>query len=259
MQSYTTEQLRTALEALGIEQGTTLLVHSSLLHLGRTDGRRPAEVPASIFDLLFEMVGREGTVVVPTFTFAFCRGTPFDRQRSPSENMGVFSEYVRTHPAALRSAHPMQSVSALGRSAELICTPDTISSFSDGGPFDVLLRLDAQVLLLGATMQAVSLVHYAEEREHVPYRYWKDFCGEWKDREILEQRTYRMFVRDLQRDPRLNLSVLHRELDDMGAIKSVAVGGGRVELFSAGSFVETARKQLAADPLILVENREQFT
>jgi aminoglycoside 3-N-acetyltransferase len=108
-------------------------------------------------------------------------------------------------------------------------------------------------------MQAVSLVHYAEERENVPYRYWKDFCGEWKDREILEQRTYRMFVRDLERDPRLNLSVLHRELDDIGAITSVAVGGGRVELFSARSFVETARKQLAADPLILVENREQFT
>ena len=257
MRSYNLDQLETALTAVEITQGATLLVHSSLLHLGRVDGVPSATVPARLFEILRRLVGENGTIVVPTFTFAFCRGHGFDRQTTPSENMGAFSEYVRERRDACRSPHPMQPVSAVGPNAHLICEADTPGSFDDGGAFDRILDLDARVLLIGATFQAVSLVHYAEERSAVPYRYWKRFTGSWRDGDRVEERTYRMFVRDLAKDPRLKLGKLQQELEARGELSSASVGAGRILMFRARDFVNVAGAALRRDPLALVDGKEQ--
>lgn len=257
MQSYSRDQLKAALDRVGVSPGQTLLVHSSLFHLGRMAGVSSADLPPGILGALRDAVGEEGTIAVPAFSFAFCRGTKFSRGDTPSEQMGAFSEFVRRQPDACRSPHPMQSISAIGPNAKRICSNDTTSSFSDSGAFDQLLRLDAQVLLLGATMQAVSLIHYVEERENVPYRYWKSFTGEWQDGDLCEQRSYQMFVRDLDKDPRLVLSPLHDDLLSSGRLKSAELGAGQIMAFGAAEFVALAHRRLSAYPLALLENKEQ--
>jgi aminoglycoside N3'-acetyltransferase len=40
-----------------------------------------------------------------------------------------------------------------------------------------MLELDFKILLLGADVQAISLLHWVEQRLQVPYRYWKVFRG----------------------------------------------------------------------------------
>lgn len=49
---------------------------------------------------------------------------------------------------------------------------------------------DAKLLLLGATINAASIFHLAEQRLRVPYRYLKDFTGEYQENGHVSERTW---------------------------------------------------------------------
>jgi aminoglycoside N3'-acetyltransferase len=166
--------------------------------------------------------------------------------------MGVFSEYVRQHPAALRTPHPLQSLAVIGRYAADLAGRDTLSAFDPGSAFERMLELDFKLLLLGADVQAVSMVHYSEQRAGVPYRYWKDFTGEVKIPTGWETRTYRMYARDLELNPQLDLRPIQKALEQRGRWRQVALNYGQVAACRLKDFVQAADELLAKDPRALV-------
>lgn len=253
MKTYSEEDIRAVLDTCGIGPGDNVLVHGSLMHLGRMRGVSGTDLAARHFEALRAALGERGTIVVPAFTFAFCKGTAFDPQTSPSEGMGVFSEYVRTHPGARRSPHPMQSVAAVGPAAAVICGTETRSSFDPGGPFDTMVGMGAKGLLLGAPMQSFSLVHLAEERCAVPYRYWKAFTAPYGNPPA--PRSFAMYVRDLDLDPRLDLSRIEKALRVGGRINEAALGAGYIKSFALGDFLDVTVTGLRADPVWLLKER----
>ena len=270
MQAVTREQVITILEALGVEMGDGLLVHSSVQFLGR-----PAGGPGLFFEALCSVLGiyppptgdsrqaaahrnlSAGTLAVPTFNFAFARGEPYDPLETPSNGMGVFSEYVRRQPGAMRTTHPMQSLAVAGRYAADLAARDTPSAFDPGSAFERMLELDFKLLLLGAGIQAVSMLHYSEQRAGVPYRYWKDFQGQVRSPHGWELRTYRMFVRDLDLDAHLDLQPVQALLDKRGRWASLPLNYGSVSLCRLSDFVAAVDEFLSADPWSLVTNREE--
>ncbi len=230
------------------------MMHSSLMTLGRLRDCPLSQSAHAIVGTLLEVIGDEGTLVVPTFCFGFCRKEPFDRRKTPSEQMGVLSETVRRWQGSCRSPHPMQSISVVGRHAQRLTQLDPLAAFDESGPFAGLLELDAKLLLLGAPMQAASLVHLAEQRREVPYRYRKRFEGPYIDHGRQTVRTYEMFVRDLELDPRLELERIAAELRACNSLQAVRLGGGTMQLCTAADFCATADRMIAADPWSLVKN-----
>jgi len=256
MKGYVRADITRALEAVQIVPGDAVLVHSALFSLGRIRGIPTSEVPNAIRDTRLDYLGAEGTLVVPAFTFAFCNGVAFDRVHSPSVGMGQLSEAVRTHPRALRSKHPLQSVAVIGPLAASLCDPDVSASYADGGAFDRIVKNDFRLILLGTTVQAASLVHYAEERVGVPYRYYKTFTGPYVQDGHSTERTYQMYVRDLAIDPTLNLSPIEAALRERGEWRESSVGGGRIASCRTRAFVDEAFRLLNDDPWCLVGSRK---
>jgi len=252
---YALRQVGQALRAAGIVPGQTVLVHSSLMRLGTPGDCTAAELPARICAELRDAVGEDGTIVVPTFNFDFCRGSPYDPASTPSKGMGVLSEFVRRLPGARRSPHPMQSVAAIGPRAEEICARDTASSFDPGGPFATLVELEARGLLLGAPMQSFSLVHLVEERLEVPYRYWKTFSGPYGSPP--SARSYRMYVRDLAIDPMLDLAPIEQLLARRGQLGGATAGAGWIRSFAVRDFLSVALEHVARDPEWLLRRRSE--
>ena len=240
------------LERVGIEAGDGLLVHSALQLLGRPEGGLPM-----YWEAIRSLIGDAGTSAVPTFTFAFARSQDFDPATTPSEGMGAFSEFIRQQPKALRTPHPMQSLAILGRHAADLAGRDTPSAFDDGSAFDCMLELDFKLLLLGADIQAASLVHYSEQRAAVPYRYWKEFAGRVKSASGWEHKTYRMFVRDLDLDPQLTLQAIQDTLEAGGQWHSRRLNFGKVAACRMRDFRVAADALLAADAWVLVANRPE--
>jgi len=249
-------ELAEGMHLLGLEEGDTVMVHSSLFALGLIDGFKPAEQAEAYLNILRNSIGDDGTLIAPAFNFDFCNGKTFHRQNTPSSGMGVLSEAIRTAKDAKRSKHPMQSVSVLGRHSRWITEPDTESSFSPEGPFHRYIELNGKLLFLGSTIQAAALIHWVEERLSVPYRYWKSFTGEYIDEEenIHEERTYNMFVRDLNYKPLLKLHPVEIRLKELGKIKSVKAGAGEMKLTSTEDFIQVSQKILEDDPFALLKN-----
>ena len=67
-------------------------------------------------DVLEEILGEDGTLVVPTFNYSFTQGDVFDIRHSPS-SVCVISEYFRNRTGVVRSSDPIFSVAAKGRHA----------------------------------------------------------------------------------------------------------------------------------------------
>jgi len=252
MREVTREQVVTCLTSLGIRSGDGLLVHSAVQYLGR-----PQDGVGMYLDAIRAVIGPEGTVVVPTFNFAFAKGERYDPRTTPSQGMGAFSEYVRQLPEARRTPHPMQSVAVLGRYAADLAGRDTLSAFDPGSAFERMLELDFKLLLLGADSRATSMFHYCEQRANVPYRYWKDFTGEVNTAGGWQTCTYRMFVRDLELNPQLTLDPVVATLQSRGEWLSTPLNYGRVTVCTLADFVAAADRFLADDPWCLVLNRPE--
>src|SRR5690242_4755186 len=79
--SYTAAELVTALRAAGLGAGDTVFVHACLNTLGPVAGcALPEEGAMLVVRALWDVLGSGGTIVVPTYTFSFCRQQPFDLQ-----------------------------------------------------------------------------------------------------------------------------------------------------------------------------------
>lgn len=261
MQSVSRPQALEALRSLGLRPGDGVLAHSAIQFLGRPEGG-----VGLYFEALCEALGIEtgpgarpdpsqGTLAVPTFNFAFARGEPYDPESTPSVGMGVFSEFVRAHPLARRTSHPLQSLAVVGGRAEELAACDTPGAFDPGSAFERMLALDFKLLLLGAGIEAVSLLHYSEQRFAVPYRYWKEFSGPVKTASGWQTRTCRMFVRDLEIDAHLTLAPVQAVLEERGQWRSVPLNYGRVSLFRMADFTAAVEEFLERDPWALVLNR----
>ena len=252
MRNFDVSRLRTVLSCAGIDSGDLVFVHSALFSLGRIEGASIQQIPQVLYETLCDVVGPRGTVAVPAFNFDFCSGETFDRQHTPSEGMGAFSEYLRQHPEALRSPHPMQSMAAVGDRARDLTDRDTPGAFDDDGSFDALIEYGARVLMIGCDINAVSLIHWAEQRAAVPYRFWKEFSGRYRDADRIERRTYRMHARDLRRDPEVRVYPVGQILRRRGELRRFRLGSGAVESCRARDFASAALRLLHRDPNALI-------
>ena len=85
-----------ALRASGIKSGDTVFVHSSLTSFGKLAQLKDRNVFLQAHvDALREAVGPTGTILLPTFTYSFCRNEPFDPKSSTS-TVGTLKLFTRT-------------------------------------------------------------------------------------------------------------------------------------------------------------------
>ena len=162
----TFEMLRENLQCLGIGAGDNLLVHSSLSSFGRLEGG--AEV---IIDVLSELVGDEGNLVFPTFTYSFAGEFPPYHPLRTSSRIGIVPEFFRFRKGVRRSVHPTHSAAALGSKAEYIIGShrQTDSPCGRNSSFAGLLEIGSKVLFLGCPLSSNTTLHAIEEWAGLPY------------------------------------------------------------------------------------------
>lgn len=174
----TTASLKADLQRLGLRQGMTVIVHSSLKSLGWVCGG-----PIAVVNALMEAVGEEGTIVVPTQSAdlsepSFWENPPvpeewwdtirqempaFDPKTTPTLGMGAIVECFRTYEGVTRSYHPTTSFAAWGKHGAAITSEHSLSfSLGEESPLQKLYDLDAYVLLLGVGYGNNTSLHLAE-------------------------------------------------------------------------------------------------
>ncbi|MEZ6109416.1 MAG: AAC(3) family N-acetyltransferase, partial [Pirellulaceae bacterium] len=100
---YTAESLAESLRAAGVRTGDVVFSHSNIGFLGVPPaGRDAASMCRTVLDAFELALGPSGTLVLPAFTYSWCKAQPFDPATTPS-TCGAFSEWVRKLDGTERS------------------------------------------------------------------------------------------------------------------------------------------------------------
>jgi aminoglycoside 3-N-acetyltransferase len=95
---------------------------------------------------------------------------PFDPDRSrASRDHGAFIEFTRTTPGAERSHNPGASVVAIGGKAAWFTADHPLDyGYGPDSPFAKLVAASGKVLMIGAPLDTISLLHHAEHLAQIP-------------------------------------------------------------------------------------------
>jgi aminoglycoside 3-N-acetyltransferase len=179
----THSQLGNELTALGVIAGQSVMVHASVKAIGKIMGG-----PNVVVQALLETLTPAGTLMmyvgwedIPDFiadlpqavqqTY-YTEHPPFDpRIARAVRDHGILAEIVRGWPGAQRSLNPEASVAAIGAQAEEITQGHPLDyGYGAGSPLEKLVEARGQVLMLGAPLDTITLLHYAENRAQMRYK-----------------------------------------------------------------------------------------
>jgi len=248
--TYGRDELSDAFRRVGLRAGDVVFSHSNIGFFGLPETGTGADFACqTVFDALFDVIGPAGTLVVPTFTYSFSRGLTFDPATAPSD-CGIFSEFVRRHPQALRSHDPCVSVAAVGRSAEALTADVGENAYGDDGFFARFHREDGVVCNMNFDAGSTFL-HYVERRLAVPYRFDKTFTGTFVGDGTSEMRACTLWVRQLVDGTEPRFEAFTELARRAGCFVTAAVGRGFVGAIRAQAAFELLAATLPKRPWLL--------
>ena len=180
MTLLTRRQLSGQLRDLGLTEGDVVMAHAALRSVGPVLGG-----PDSLIGAILDAVGPGGTLLVYTdwngdyFELLDAQGrvpaawrddvAPFDALSSRAiRDNGALAEFVRTRPGALRSGSPGASCAAIGARAAWLTADHALDyGYGERSPFARLAEAEGKVLMLGAPLDTMTLLHHAEHLAEV--------------------------------------------------------------------------------------------
>ena len=180
------EALPRLLDSLAIEKGEVIYVCSDLAKIPLpqiSSDLSPYAIRARedrwcefVFQSLIEKIGPSGTLLVPTFSYKCSSPSiAFSPKETPSE-VGPFSNWLRRHPNAIRSLHPIFSVTGVGKDASLILNDCGKAAFGPSSPFGRLEEFRGRFVSLGVALHhSLTYAHHLEQLAGCGHRINKNF------------------------------------------------------------------------------------
>lgn len=256
MGTLSKDDLMHAFRECGMTPGDTLMLHADALVLAQL----PPMAARLRYDMLFaaidDVLGPTGTLIMPVFTYSFTKGETFDVDNTPS-TVGALTEHFRSLPGVLRSRDPIFSIAARGFLAEIFAAAAIDDCFGPQSSFALLERHNGKIACMG-TPFTVTFAHYVEQIAQVDYRYFKKFSGTVVDKGREEKTTVRYFVRCLERQSDIDLSILKARLIKRKQLASVPVGRVALSVVSCRSFADEAVALIAERPNGLIVEGAQL-
>lgn len=180
---HTRSRLLNDLKSLGVVQSQVIMLHSSVKAVGAVMGG-----PNVILQTILDVLGSDGTLMIyagwqdiPDFVLDlpaearqiyYDEHPPFDPATARAvRGHGILAESLRTWPGAQRSLNPEASMVAVGALAEQITRDHPLDyGYGAGSPLAKLVEHKGKVLMLGAPLDTITLLHYAENRARMAHK-----------------------------------------------------------------------------------------
>lgn len=177
----TVASLAADIRRLGIGAGDTVMVHAAISRIGRL-----LNGPDALIAALLDVVGKDGTILAYTDWDARYDTLLDKNGRVPTEwrdhvpafdpatsrsirDNGILPEFLRTTPGARRSGNPGASVAALGARAEELTRHHSLDyGYGEGSPLARLIASSGKVLMVGAPLDTMTLLHHADHLAKLP-------------------------------------------------------------------------------------------
>ncbi len=184
---------------LGLEEGDVVLVHSDSTLVREISGLKWSESLNLLKECFLNVLGEEGTLIVPTFNYDFCKGKPYCDKKTRSQ-VGMFTNNVLFDERSIRSLHPIYSFAAIGPRAIELFSNLSKSSFGGNSVFHRLHQINAKIIFFNTSFEESTFIHYVEQCKGVSYRFLKHFKGNVtiENKKFID--SYDFYVRYLDRN-----------------------------------------------------------
>lgn len=253
MKKFSAADLNTKLKNLGIKNGDTIMIHGDGIILNFINGETYFDKIRLFRDALLKKIGKNGTLLVPTFNYSFLKKREFDPLKNESQ-IGFFSEIFRSIEKTNRSSHPVFSFLIIGKNKKKLINTGINDCFGKNSIFKKFHDLNGKILTFGCGFNRITFAIHVEEMFGVSYRYRKYFKGIIKKKnKILKINKLSYYVRKLNQNNDLNLFNLKRSLIKEKKIQIIKFGRVSAEMVKAKDFFSTATKKLKKNPYYLIE------
>lgn len=176
MNDYDLNDLSNALINIGLKKNDNIFVHANLGFFGKLKGiSNKNRLAETYYKEIKQIIGKNGNITVPTFTYSFFKNKPFFKNKSESK-MGIFAEYVRMRKDSIRSEDPNFSVSSVGPLKSILTNENKdFDTYSQNSFFSKFHSMNGKILNLN--FPGSTIIHYYEKRLKVKYRFDKKFYG----------------------------------------------------------------------------------
>jgi aminopeptidase-like protein/aminoglycoside N3'-acetyltransferase len=271
---YELDDFEAALRAVGITSGDLVFFQVCMDGLDpATAESDPEQTCTHLYRALRSVVGPQGTILAPAYTFSFCRGEAFDLDASPTiegpwNTFTAFPEYLRRLPGAARSADPIFSTAGIGPQAAEILTGLPNVCLREGSVHDRLLRLGGKICIAGVGLYEAIFRHYVEALVRVPWRFTKLFTGVVREDGVERKEGWLYDVRIWAPNADPAGEAVEERARQTGICQTVGLGSGELLAVPAREFYDLAVRELArdcwstvrgpaGDPVALEEERVQ--
>ncbi|HZP68462.1 MAG TPA: AAC(3) family N-acetyltransferase [Pseudolabrys sp.] len=246
---YTRDELIAAIRAVGIRAGDVVSLQVSLGRLGMPHGvaANYAALSNFVIDCFLHVVGPDGTLIVPTYTYSIGRGEVFEVETTPSA-IGEFPDIFRTRPSAIRSRDPMLSNAGIGPAAREILRDISRSCYGEKSVFHNLRLAGAKICCVGISLYWSTFRHHIEEQAAVPFRFVKTFTGIVRENNSDSEELWSYFAAPRIANCEPYGLPLERKAREARLVKVANVGRGEIMVIDAQAFFEFGCQALATDP-----------
>ncbi len=212
----------------GINEGSVVMLHSSLSKIGFVQGGALAVINA-----FKSILANSGTLVMPSFpaigfNYNFLKTNPvFNVNQTPSK-MGIVTEVFRNMSDVKRSLHPTDSVCAFGLLADEITSThfNQLTPYNNYSPFYKLVMLKAKIVLMGVDLNSLTNFHTLEDAVadfKFPVYHQTIFNCNLID-EFGNNKTMQTKVHDPIFSKKRNCNAFIKPFTDAGFMKTVNIG-----------------------------------
>lgn len=235
-------------ENLGLKKNDLVLIHSSFKSFGGVEGG-----PQTVIDALTEIVGKNGTLLFPTFNFDFSsEGSTFDVKKTPSQ-MGILTEFARKNPNSKRTIDPIYSFVVLGELKDELGNLVYENSYGPNSMFAKLREKKGKIMVIGLKYNdSVTFFHHVEEIQKVDYRFPKEFHGEIIDYDNERKKgKITLYVRNLEMGTLTDVDKMGVILENENIVKVQKIGNSLVKLMDAKEVYARTVQEMKKNPHIL--------
>lgn len=231
---------------INMEQYSTIIIVSDMIKLimqvqstiGRFDGQL-------FLDSIKNKIQPHQTLLIPTYNWSFCHNQPFDYKNTTSA-VGLLGNLALKDKDFKRTKHPIYSFAVYGKDKDLLCELDYKSSFCKDSVFGYIANTKS--LQIGLGLNIYTITHYIEEAEYydkINFRYLKDFTNEYIDEYgNRELKTYSMFVRDYNKNVKIDISPINKFMLENQLISVKEYGDINIYIMDINVLLNVVRNDL---------------
>ena len=166
--------LKSLFNSLNIKKNDNIVLHSNIAGLYQFEGKIQKKHYIFFLNFILNFIGKNGTLLVPTYNYDFTKGIPYNRKKTNSQ-VGAFGNALIKKYFKLRTFDPIFSHLVFGKLKKEIFSCKHDEAFGEKSVFAKLKKKNFKIICFCCSTNNITYLHYLEKKFNVKYRFNKIF------------------------------------------------------------------------------------